>query len=284
MPSSPYMCRPKAILQAILQGRGEAPVASHYTYSLFRRYSVSASPPNEPLPSASNGSLPFTLQATIVLARAPLLTASPKKFESEYYAYQARLHRALSQPFPADFYFKKGSLLERRFNAEERAREQVTFGDGFGISTKLDDIPSDEEALRLQPRETDADKTNNVRDLNRQGERTLYLLVKSSKASGTWEFPTWEAGTTQPLHTSVQEALTASLGPNMNIWMIGRQPIDVLDTDARKTFFFKARILGGKPEIHSNSFEDFAWLAKEEVQDHVNPAYWTHIDSLLPRV
>ena len=88
--------------------------------------------------------------------------------------------------------------------------------------------------------------------------------------------------------------------------MIGRQPIDVLSATAKQntkvtswslvllelheliaqyqTFFFKARILGGKPEIQSRSVEDFAWLVKEEIEKRVDASYWMHINSLLPSV
>jgi len=181
--------------------------------------------------------------------------------------------------------------LERRFNAEERIRERSTFGEGFGVTVegdeKLEDIPSDEEAINFLPRETEADRSNNFKSLNRRGERTLYLLVKPFKSkltSSAWGFPTWEVAITQPLHISTREALTASLGSNMDVWMVGRQPIDVLNKNMKKTFFFKARILGGKPEIQGHAFEDFRWLAKEEIKEHVDPSYWTHINPLLPRV
>ncbi len=172
----------------------------------LRRHSATTSPLYEQSTSTSGNTLPFILQTSLVVARTPLLTSLPTTFESEYYEYQSRLHRALSQPFPADFYFKKGTLLERRFNAEERVRERAAFGEGFGATVegdeRLEDIPSDEEAVSFLPRETEADRSNNFKSLNRRGERTLYLLVKPFKSkAASWEFPTWEVGTTQPLHT-----------------------------------------------------------------------------------
>ena len=193
---------------SIVLARPKTSILLRPSYASLRQHSASAAPSSYEQASSSGSTLPFALQTSLVVARAPLLTTLPTTFESEYYEYQSRLHRALSQPFPANFYFKKGTLLERRFNAEERAREMAAFGEGFGAAVegdeRLEDIPSDEEAVTFLPRETEADRSNNFKSLNRRGERTLYLLVKplkSKAASGAWEFPTWEVGSTQPLHT-----------------------------------------------------------------------------------
>src|SRR6266849_3783603 len=52
------------------------------------------------------------LHTAVILNRSPILTRTPTSFERAYYAYQARIQRALHNPFPHDFYFKPGSLLE----------------------------------------------------------------------------------------------------------------------------------------------------------------------------
>lgn len=155
--------------------------------------SASVSPPR---------TLPYALYTSLILARAPLLTKTPTPLESSYYAYQSRIQRALSTPFPSEFYFKKGTLLERRFLAEERVREQAAFGEGFDGeegAEKLEDVPSEEDEVNFLSREHEADRKGDVKDLNRQGERNLYLLVKS-KEGGSWRFPVWNAGLEQPLH------------------------------------------------------------------------------------
>lgn len=142
------------------------------------------------------------LQTSVILTRSPTLSHTPTPFESAYYAYQARLARTLSSPFPSEFYFKKGSLLERKFNAEERAREAATFGEDFGGlegEERVEDVPSEEDEVVVLPRESEADRTGDVKSLNRRGERNLYLLVKDT-ASGEWRFPQGDANLEQPLH------------------------------------------------------------------------------------
>lgn len=246
-------------------------------------------------PPTSATSLPYTLRTAVILTRAPLLTREPTSFEAAYYAYQTRLTRALSEPFPSDFYFKKGTLLERRFKAEERVREAETFGEGFESDEgeeKVEDVPSEEDEVKVLPRLSDADRTGDLKSLNRYGDRSLYLLVKNVQ-SETWYFPHWSVGLSQPLHTSVRDALLKTFGPNMNTWLVGRQPIAVQDdlvhiTQSNlpsKTFYFKARILGGRPRVEdAEQIADLAWLTKEEIRDRVDNRYWNDVDKLLPKV
>ena len=114
--------------------------------------------------------------------RSPLLTRTPTPFEKAFYKYQARIHRAISNPFPHDFYFKPGSILGKRFREEERRRELLSFrpekAKKFNITE--DSIEqTDEEEEKPRPRWTEADEKNDLKSLERKGERNLYLLVKS---------------------------------------------------------------------------------------------------------
>ena len=159
------------------------------------------------VPDSPARTLPYKLYTSLILARSPFLTPTPTPLESTYYAYQSRIQRAITTPFPSEFYFKKGSLLERRFLAEERLREAEAFGEGFEPeegAEKLEDVPSEEDDIRVLARETEADQKGDLQDLNRKGDRTLYLLVKASRpgkgSEHAWRFPYWETGLMQPLH------------------------------------------------------------------------------------
>jgi len=85
--------------------------------------------------------------------------------------------RTLANPFPSDFYFKKGTILERRFHAEERLRDLETFGPEYVAQTtaeqgeleQLEDIPSKENDLVILPRKSKADQTGDLKDLSKRG-------------------------------------------------------------------------------------------------------------------
>jgi large subunit ribosomal protein L46 len=164
----------------------------------------------DPAPSESDPLLPKRdtkplIHAGVVLNRAPLLTQTPTAFESAYYAYHARIRRALHNPFPYDFYFKQGSLLENKFALEERTRERVAFGESFGgeegEQTSSSGGEEGEEQTELAgedkaeidgetplPREHEADIKGDLKSLDRKGDRNLYLLLQE-KESDAWRFP-----------------------------------------------------------------------------------------------
>jgi len=134
------------------------------------------------------------LSTSIILNRAPILTPKPSSFASSYHAYQYRLSRALSTPFPQHFYFKKGTTLQQRFHNEELDRDRETLGVGFGKGARLRLPP--ESYDKPLPRVNEADRTGDVRSLDRSGDRNLYLLVKRSE----WKLPQAPAAPGEALH------------------------------------------------------------------------------------
>lgn len=192
------------------------------------------------------------LHAAIVLNRAPLLTRTPTPFERAFYAYQARIHRALRNPFPTEFYFKQGSPLETRFNIEEKRRERSAFGAPFGLdpaeerneATELMEMAMKDEVDESMPRVHKADETNDVKDLNRRGQRNLYLSLKTREnGQDVWRFPQGDTLKGEFLHVvsvtsfraglalmgfqAAHRRLDSECGRNMDSWIVSRNPIGV---------------------------------------------------------
>lgn len=82
----------------------------------------------------------------------------------------------------------------------------------------------------------------------------------------------------------------------MNTWFVASHPIghhvnqaqadaekNSADLDSEKTFFLKARIFAGQADLAGNTHgvEEFKWLAKEEIEKHVTPEYWSSIKNML---
>lgn len=137
-----------------------------------------------------------------------MITRTPTDFERAYYAYQARIRRALHNPFPYDFYFKQGSLLETRFNLEEFKRERKAFGSEFARGQYSDEkVAADRTAVeqlakqegedeKLASRNPSAD-LNNHKSLDRKLGRNLYLVVEGKEG---WYFPMGELEKGELLH------------------------------------------------------------------------------------
>ena len=133
------------------------------------------------------------LEASVIVNRSPTITRSPSRFEKTFFQYQSRIARALHNPFPHEFYFKQGSPLEAQFNIEERRREWQAFArltrtawNATEANLEAAELAKEEVGKRAT-RFTEADKQNDLRSLDRRGERNLYLVTKSG--DGSWSFP-----------------------------------------------------------------------------------------------
>lgn len=146
------------------------------------------------------------IHTSIILNRSPIITRTPSLFERAYYAYQARIRRALQNPFSRDFYFKQGSVVETKFKMEERARERKAFGPKFGLIedeedankesqeaaiAKLNELEQDSGEDALAPRVHPADENRDYKSLDRKGRRNIYLLLLTQGTEGkdVWRFP-----------------------------------------------------------------------------------------------
>ncbi|KAF8964110.1 39S mitochondrial ribosomal protein L46-domain-containing protein [Flammula alnicola] len=247
------------------------------------------------------------ISTAIILNRSPILTRTPALFEQAYYAYQARIRRALHNPFPYDFYFKQGTLIETRFNVEERKRERLAFGPGF---LEKDDISEEKRAAdiaaveqlaqqegegeTLMPRSHAADTAGDVKSLDRRGKRNLYLLLQTSEnGKDIWRFPQGDVEKGLLLHQAAQKDLLAECGDEMDTWVVGKAPIGVYkpaqsqSADAvqqvpeRVVFFYKAHIMAGQVKPQGDHIRDFAWLTKEEIGTRVDQHYWDSVKDIL---
>ncbi|KAH8102896.1 60S ribosomal protein L17 [Cristinia sonorae] len=254
--------------------------------------STSSGIPPPSAPKAKKEAPKHTLKTAVILNRSPIITRTPTKFEKSYHAYQSRIQRALHNPFPSEFYFKPGSLLEGKFAAEEREREREAFGrSGTGVSEASQsdgvlEVLGEEEVVKPMPRVHEADIKGDTKSLDRQGERNLYLLVRGKDATGkeVWRFPHGDVKPEELLHDAARRDLHAECGDHMDTWVVSRNPIGVYQpspSEENYIFFYKAHILAGQVRPDGKNIQDFAWLTKEEIESHVETEYWTGVKDML---
>lgn len=211
-------------------------------------------PPVAPTPHNAPQNAPATnatIYSGLILNRHPILTRTPTAFERAYYNYHSRIQRALHNPFPSEFYFKPGSLLQGKFEEEELKRETEAFGhmpwleSGSAKKSAVSDILNQEDTVELMPRESEADKTGDVKSLDRKGERNLYLLVlNKEKGESVWRFPQTQlvgeellhevridsssvASLTDQISQAVKRDLRSPYGEGMDTWIVSRIPAGV---------------------------------------------------------
>ncbi|KAE9407050.1 hypothetical protein BT96DRAFT_1014451 [Gymnopus androsaceus JB14] len=240
--------------------------------------------PIAPIPNKNPAQKP-TLLTSIILNRAPIITRTPTPFERAYYAYQARLRRALSNPFPYDFYFKQGSILETRFTTEERKREAESVWEGI----RTEQLAEQEgEGERMIPRVHPSDESKDYKSLDRKGKRNLYLLLQENE--GAWRFPQGNVKRAELLHQAAQRDLLTECGEYMDSWIVSRNPIGHYRPPVKSSgksrleevvFFYKAHIMAGQVRPNPETAQDFAWLTKQEIESRVSEHYWHGVKDIL---
>ncbi|KIJ60598.1 hypothetical protein HYDPIDRAFT_116893 [Hydnomerulius pinastri MD-312] len=260
----------------------------------------SAASTSSPQPTRPKKTARPNLHTAIILNRSPLISRTPTPFEKAFYAYQARIHRALHNPFSTDFYFKQGAPLETRFNIEERRRERRAFGHPFGQDTseerneaaELMEVAMRDEVDESMPRIHEADVKNDVKNLNRRGQRNLYLLLKTQEdGKDVWRFPQGSIENDEYLHIAAHRRLDAECGQHMDTWIVSRNPIGVYhpskptvtaeNAEKEVVFFYKAHILAGQVRPDQTRYQDFAWLTKGEISRRTDEKYWAGIKDML---
>jgi len=88
-------------------------------------------------------------------------------------------------------------------------------------------------------------------------------------------------GTPPPTTTRAVEASDSTVLKQEVAQQPGQHPALV---NGEKTFFMKARIMAGQPDLNASQdkdIEDFRWLRKDEIERTVHPDYWVKVRNML---
>ncbi|ORX46544.1 hypothetical protein DM01DRAFT_1327704 [Hesseltinella vesiculosa] len=234
------------------------------------------------------------IAASVILTRAPQITRDATPFEMAYFDYKEKQERAAASVFPQEFYFKKGTLAERRWKEQVEARNAAMNDPSLSLTDAVDQTRASEDAdgaaaaaapVVQADRITKADKENDIKKLDRALQQNLYLIVKQQNK---WQFPQTDMQASEYLHEAAERHLKEACGPDMDVWFVGRQPITHYkespsrkeDTEGLKVFFMKARIYAGQVKP-SKDVSDFAWLTKKELVDYLPSEYYNSIKDSL---
>lgn len=266
----------------------------------------------------------------MILTRPPITTRTLHPFENAFFFYQKRLEERLNTPFITSIYYKPDTARRLDWNIKVQSRsgtvakelgvyngkaskawdDELHVGDSLSdqesvVKALLKDAearvsddaeviaPEDVVPVEAPPsRVTEADKKGDVQRLDRQLDRTLYLVVKGENG---WGFPSDVIAKDENLHESAKRTLDEAAGVNMNTWVVGRVPVahvvtqPVLKADGsvekkgEKTFFLKGRIMAGQADLSGNRFgySDFKWLTREELEKELAPEYLKGVRNMM---
>ncbi|ORZ07578.1 39S mitochondrial ribosomal protein L46-domain-containing protein [Absidia repens] len=233
------------------------------------------------------------IAASVILTRAPQITRSATPFEQAYFDYKEKNERQTSAVFPQDFYFKKGSVAERRWKEDVQARDAAMKDPSVSLTQAIQQQQQQQDTtttttttitgtpIQILDRTTQADKDNDIKKLDRALQHNLYLIVKQHQQ---WQFPQTDLQANEYLHEAAERHLSESCGKDMDVWFVGRQPITFYkQSPSRKedTEGLKARMYAGQVKPNNKDVSDFAWVTKDEMATYLSPDYYKAIKDSL---
>lgn len=142
------------------------------------------------------------------------------------------------------------------------------------------------------PRETEADRRNNVKSLRRALPHRLFLIVKKDRADNAWQFPQGEWQEGQTIRQTAELSLKEIIGDKLQTWYISNAPsvhVEYYSTpeykeqtgyDGTKVFFMRAYQMGGPLKLPAG-ITDFAWLKHDELESRLSSNTWERMKQAL---
>lgn len=165
----------------------------------------------------------------------------------------------------------------------------------LGDRLPMGEVISDEEMFsqlpdgyRPGPRVTDADKNGDVKTLKRRLPERVYFLAQQK---GSWAFPNVTLTEGETMLDAAKRGVQTSVGSEMDIFYLSNCPLAVnmvLFSESEramkgffgtKTFFMKVQHDEFDATL-GDDFDDFAWLARDEITDRMKTQNGEHASQL----
>ncbi|XP_057953019.1 uncharacterized protein LOC131147258 [Malania oleifera] len=128
---------------------------------------------------------------------------------------------------------------------------------------------------------TEADKTNDLRSLQRALDRRLYLLLFGNTYGATdgkpvWHFPEKVYEAEETLRKCAESALRSVIGDLSHTYFVGNAPFahmvippteNAQDAPPFKRFFFKSQVIATN-KFNIGECEDHVWVTKDELMEY----------------
>ncbi|KAH7684209.1 large subunit ribosomal protein L46 protein [Dioscorea alata] len=168
-----------------------------------------------------------------------------------------------------EFSFRWGQQYRRKYPDEVLAKADAR---GKG-DYQIDYVPA--------PRITEADKTNDLKSLQRALDRRLYLLLYgrpygAADKKPTWHFPEKVYDNEETLRKCAESALESVIGVLSHTYFVGNAPFahmtfgptdDASNVPSFKRFFFKSQVIGTS-NYNIRKCEDHVWVTKDELMEY----------------
>jgi len=179
-------------------------------------------------------------------------------------------------------------LAKQRHNSPTSAATSINIVET--VVDKEDRFVKELESFHFMSRETEDDKSNNIRSHNRKLEQNLLLIVQRKNIQlnkDEWIFPekTYDG---EPSLRVTAEQIASSCG-NLVVQISGNTPLawykNTADPLSKKIFFFKAEYLAGAVKqfatLKSTLYKDHAWITHEDLPKYLSSSYYKAVKDML---
>mmetsp|Transcript_14898 Transcript_14898/g.21067 ORF Transcript_14898/g.21067 Transcript_14898/m.21067 type:complete len:352 (+) Transcript_14898:232-1287(+) len=204
----------------------------------------------------------WTLRVGVVLERLPVVTPDMPQWEEDYLDLRQLLDtygKQYPKELGMDHYPEPGECLTRKELME-------MLPEGFTPASRI----------------TEADKSGNVRTLDRRLNTRVYLAVNQKYQDKTrWTLPTVTLENDETLLQAAQRAVKQVAGDELELWCPSNCPMAVdmyvppnppKDSNifGNKTFYMRVQYDEGQvDESKQNMYQDYAWLDRSEIVERV---------------
>lgn len=234
----------------------------------------------------------WILVSAVCLERYPKIVPLQTELEAKFKANLQRIE--LEHSVLCDHELKHLDDLEKKKQKEQESESQsVQKLETSGMKEeKLTAVDLEDgwnkEALSYTEisRETDADKENDLRSLNRKLDKKLFLVVKQKLDNfEQWILPQGDNVLEESMRETAERTLGQVCGDNMESTFLGNAPCgyykhkfsktykEKLSANGQKIFFFRAEHSTGDVTL-GDHISDYKWLTVEEMKDYLTPEYY----------
>ncbi|KAL6060876.1 54S ribosomal protein L17 [Balamuthia mandrillaris] len=249
----------------------------------------------------SKQGIKWRLVGAAVVQRPPVCKPQPPHWEQEYWDWLTE--KSIKQAHTLE---ERLELMEqdqaKKAGAKKKDKKKKQSGDEQEEEGMLD-LPNIYRGLlkqkelrevgRTWSRETEDDRRNNRKSLNRKLDRTLYLLVKKAREEHAWQFPQGGIEEGETMQKCAERELREECGAELEIFTHDSIPSHCYSyplpekeqkkfgATGSKVFFYEMLHIEGAPKLNQAELEDYVWVTKEEMADYLSPSLYESIKDVL---
>ena len=237
--------------------------------------------------AASSSRGKWNLVSSVCLLRKPVIAKEMTDFEKQ-------VQKLL---FEIEIEASWKSDWELEIEKDFRDLEQIKGGDSSKIGRKLcsdweDEWKAELANMKLEPRVTPADSSNDLKSWNRSLDRSLAFVVQQEKCGSRWIFPHGIRAEGETMRQTAERVLQESCGGDLKVQFYGNAPSGYFKfkypqnvrekegVDGDKVFFYKAYLVGGQLKS-SSMLKDFKWVGQNELSSTLPPDYCRSVEMFL---